>query len=61
MALADGSTYNQISYNYDENTVISTSDSTVEEQTADISESDRFKLPSGLTPPEGITLVCFNT
>ena len=61
LALADGSGYNQISYNYDENNVIPNSDSAISEVTPKVDESDGFKLPSGLSPPENIVLVGSHT
>ncbi|CAG2176774.1 unnamed protein product, partial [Oppiella nova] len=60
LALADGSGYNQISYNYEQNEGSVTAQTTPPESTCEqkpkAEDADRFKLPQGLNPPENILL-----
>ncbi|CAG2120663.1 unnamed protein product, partial [Medioppia subpectinata] len=59
LALADGSGYSQINYNYDENNAPTsqlTEELTCEQKLTTSEDSDRFKLPTGLSPPENISL-----
>lgn len=61
LALAEGSTYNEIHYSYDqsnaEHSQTQTTETVTSEEEPKIDEKDKYKLPSGLSPPEGMTLV----
>jgi hypothetical protein len=60
LALADGTSYHQMDYKYDDNPLDTNSELSLSQKEEDelIVETDTFKLPLGLSPPEGISLVC---
>jgi hypothetical protein len=57
LALADGTSYHQIEYNYENDTKANEAAQPPTVSNEPEAVKDCYKIPSGLTLPEGITLV----